>query len=52
VIARLMRHFITKKFDRNEGMHLGGKKSRSKKRGLHRRKSIHRRKKSSHKKRK
>ena len=31
---------------------LGGKKSRSKKRGLHRRKSIHRRKKSSHKKRK
>jgi len=30
----------------------GGKKTRSKKRGLHRRKSIHRRKKSSHKKRK
>jgi hypothetical protein len=51
VIARLMRHFLTFPFDRNEGMHLGGKKSRlrSKKRG---RKSMHRRKKSSHKKRK
>jgi hypothetical protein len=34
------------------GIKTGGKKSRSKKRGLHRRKSIHRRKKSSHKKRK
>jgi hypothetical protein len=52
VIARLMRHFITKQFDRNKGVEdkyfksVGGKKSRSKKRGLHRRKSIHRRKKS------
>ena len=52
VIARLMRHFLTVSsvsFDRMEGHHLGGKKSRSKKRG---RKSVHRRKKSSHKKRK
>jgi hypothetical protein len=49
VIARLMLHFLTFRFDRTEGMHLGGKKSRSKKRG---RKSVHRRKKSSHKKRK
>jgi hypothetical protein len=49
VIARLMRYYLTFPFDRMEGHHLGGKKSRSKKRG---RKSVHRRKKSSHKKRK
>jgi hypothetical protein len=49
VIARLMRHFLTFPFDRTHDMHLGGKKSRSKKRG---RKSVHRRKKSIHKKRK
>ena len=51
VIARLMRYYLTFPFDRMEGHHLGGKKSRlrSKKRG---RKSVHRRKKSIHKKRK
>jgi len=50
VIARLMRSFATTRFDRTEGMRLGGNsRLRSKKRGrksIRRRKSIHRRKKS------
>jgi len=48
VIARLMHSYATNVFDRKSGKHLGGKKSRSKKRG---RKSVHRRNKSTHNKR-